>query len=77
MLAKARTALLLLMKALATDLVMAALELLKAGSSAGEDGMPAQLYQQCSLVFVPRVEEAMKKFFVRGGGGYRILGRSL
>ena len=66
LLAKVRTALPLLMKPLSTNFVMAAPKLLKAGSSAGVDCMPAELYQQFSSVFFPRMEEAMKPFLLRG-----------
>ena len=57
----------LLMKPQSGEVVQAVLESMKGGSSAGADGMPAELYQQFPSVFVPRMSAAMECF--SGGRG--------
>ena len=50
----------------AAEVVTAALEELKGGSSVGVDGMPPELYQWFLSVFIPRMEAAMRDFLNRG-----------
>ena len=47
-------------------MVTAALEELNGGSSAGVDGMPAELYQRFLSISVPRMEVAMGEFLNKG-----------
>ena len=59
---KVRKVLPLLMKPLMEEVVLAALQRLKGGSSPGKDGIPAELYQAFPTVFLPRLLHAMQSF---------------
>ena len=60
--AKFKAAMPLLFKPLTADIAQAALETMKGGSSAGKDGMPAELYQRFPEVLVPRMLGIMERF---------------
>ena len=63
---KVRRAMPLLMKPLTDEVTRAALEQLKQGSSAGIDGLPAELFQRFPEMFVPRMTQALHPFLTHG-----------
>ena len=66
---KVKTVLPLLMKPLSEEVTLAALERLKQGSSAGKDGLAAELFQKVPAIFVPKITGLQEFLDGRGGAG--------